>query len=298
MSVHLKEGDFLPEWPAFTPAQFDRASTTGDARPLLFEWYKWTGLVANRVASLDPASPAYRTLPAVEVAVLRGLLNRCSRLMVAVLHLASRQKHAEAVRLLSRGISESTVLIQWLCRSGSGGPFRQYLAKGLDAELRLKSQIEENIRRRGGAVQVVEKRMLAAIAEMCSLAGLTEDEVRQTKRLPDLASMLRALDHEELSYIVMQRQGSHAVHGTWPDLLFHYLEVDDGKFELTDNTVEPENGDFLGAPILVLEAVDAFTRFALGNADLATELQHITRDAITEIVRVHRLTAGNDYSVV
>jgi hypothetical protein len=296
MRVHLEEDQFLPEWPAFSHDDFDRAESTGDAMALLFEWYKWAGLVANRVASLDPASPGYRDLPRIEVAVLRGLLIRCSRLMLAILRLASFQKHAEAIRLLNRSVSETAVLVQWLCKLGIGDPFRRYLAKGLDAELRLKAHIEQNIRIRGGSVQVIEKRMLAAIAELCSLAGLTEDKIRTTKPLPDLASMFRTLGHEELLYTVVQRLGSHAVHGTWPDLLFHYLDVEDGEFVLTDNTVMPEGTELVGSSTLVLEAVAAFALFVLREADIASELAQVTHDAIAEIVRIHRLTVGDDYS--
>jgi len=298
MSVHLNEDEFLPEYPANTQSQLDEAAANGDARPLLFEWYKWTGLVANRVASVGTSSGLLRDLPPVELAVLRGLLNRCSRLMGAILQLGARRRHAEALRSLSRGISESAIVVQWLCRSGSGEAFRRYLAKGLEAELRLKSQIEQNIRHRGGAMQVVEKRMLASIAEMCSLAGLTEDDVQKTKRLPDLASMLQAIGHDELSYVVLQRQGSHAVHGTWPDLLFHYLEVRDGQFELPDSVIEPEDGDFLAVPIFVLEAVDAFAAFVFADSEVANSLHEIASEAIARIVRIHRVAAGGDYSVV
>lgn len=212
MGVHLEEGQLFPEWPIFAETDFDRAKTTGDAMPLLFEWYKWTGLVANQIASLDPSSPGYRQLPSVETAVLRGLMNRASRLMVANLRLASFHKHAEAIRLLNRSICETAVMVQWLCHSGSGEPFRRYLAKGLDAELRLKANINENIRARGGGqMLVIEKRMLTAIDNLCDLAQLTEADVKSTKPLPDFASMLRTLGHDDLSYTVMQRLGSHAV---------------------------------------------------------------------------------------
>lgn len=296
MSVHLPDDQFLPELPTFSEADLEQVRVTGNAMPLLFEWYKWSGLVVNRVASLDPASPGYRELPPVQVAVLRGLLNRASRLMLASLRLASFQKHAEAIRLVNRSICETAILVQWLCKTGSDDSFRRYLAKGLEAELRLKSHIEQNVNAREGVALVIEKRMLGAIAELCSLAQMTVEEVHTAKPLPDLASMLRALGHEELSYTVMQRLGSHAVHGTWPDLLSHYLEVSDGGFILTDNVMAPEGTEFVSSSTLVLEAVAAFARFALRDEEFAMELGQLVDEALAEIVRVHRLTAGEDYS--
>jgi len=296
MGVILKDGEFLPEYPEFAQEAFDRASATGDGMPFLFEWYKWTGLVTSQVACLHGDFVAHLLLSKRELAILRGLLNRCSRLMVAILRLASTHKHAEAVRLLNRSVCETALLVQWLCTSGTGEPFRQYVAKGLDAELRLKQEIEKQIESRGGSILVNEKRMLAAIAELCSLGGLSEDEVRATKKLPSLESMLRALGHDELSYVVVQRLGSHAVHGTWPDLLFHYLSTEDGEFVVTDNTIRTEGTELVASATLVLEAISAFAKFVLNETDLADDLVQVVTDAIVEIVRIHRLTSGDDYS--
>lgn len=297
MGVHLKEGQLFPDPPEFAEADFDRVKSTRNAMPLLFEWYKWTGLVATQMASLALDSPGYRKLPELEAAVLRGLLNRASRLMIASLRLASFQEHAEAIRLLNRSIGETAVIVQWLCHSGSGDPFRRYLAKGLDAELRLKANIEENIRNRG-LTSAIEKRMLQDIATLCKLAQLSEDEVRSTKPLPDLASMLRTLGHDDLSYTVMQRLGSHAVHGTWSDLLSHYIERENGVFVLTDNVVVPEGTEFLSSATIVLEAVARYARFVLLNEAFASDIAQVAQDAINEIVRIHRLTNGDDYSAV
>ncbi|MDP9194719.1 MAG: DUF5677 domain-containing protein [Acidobacteriota bacterium] len=296
MGVHLKEGQLFPDHPVFAEADFDRAKATGNAMHLLFEWYKWTGLVSNQIASLDPASPGYRALPRVETAALRGLMNRASRLMVANLRLASLQKHAEAILLLNRSICETAIVVQWLCHSGSGDAFRRYLAKGLDAELRLKVNIEENIRSREGQALVIEKRMLTAIAKLCELAQLSENDVRSTKPLPDFASMLRTLGHDDLSYTIMQRLGSHAVHGTWPDLLFHYLDLENDAFVLTDNVIAPEGTEFVASATVVLEAVAAFARFVVLDEEFAADIAQIAQDAIAEIVRIHRLASGDDYS--
>jgi len=298
MGVHLQEGQLFPDPPAFAASDFDRVKATGDAMPLLFEWYKWTGIVTTQIASLDPSSPGYRTLARVETAVLRGLMNRASRLMIASLRLASLKKHAEAIRLLNRSICETAVLVQWLCHSGSGEPFRRYLAKGLEAELRLKANIEENIRNREGQVLVVEKRMLAAVENLCNLAELSETDVKSTKPLPDFASMLRTLGHDDLSYTVIQRLGSHAVHGTWPDLLFHYIELEDDTFVLTDNVFAPEGTEFVASATIVLEAVAQFARFVVLDEEFADEIAQVARDAIDEVVRIHRLTSGDDYSAV
>jgi hypothetical protein len=294
--VRLEDDQFLPEPPEFADSAYADVEATGNAMPIFFEWYKWTGIAANRVACLQSTSGGLREIPAIELAVLRGLLNRASRLMVASLHLAAGHKHAEAILVLNRSVSETGVLVQWLCKAGSGEPFRRYRAKGLAVELRLKKHIEDNIRSRGGAVQVVEKRMLSAIESLCISAQMTEEEILATKPLPDFASMLRALGHDELSYTVMQRLGSHAVHGTWPDLMFHYLDQEDGAFVLTDNVIVPEGPEFMSSAIVVLEAVASFAAYVLSDEELVANISALVGDVIAELVRVHRLAAGDDYS--
>jgi hypothetical protein len=73
----------LPKQPAFPAELVEECRRTKDFRPILFEWYKYVGSLCNMVACLDLGSPAFRPLPSIHYAVLIGLLNRCSRLMVA-----------------------------------------------------------------------------------------------------------------------------------------------------------------------------------------------------------------------
>jgi len=49
------------------------------------------------------------------------------------------------------------------------------------------------------------------------------DRVLTTKKLPDMASMLLDLGENRISYVVLERYGSHHVHGSWPSLRAHYL---------------------------------------------------------------------------
>ena len=137
--------------------------------------------------------------------------------------------------------------------------------------------------------------MLAAVDNLCELAQLPESEVRATKPLPNFASMLRTLGHDDLSYTVMQRLGSDAVHGTWPDLMSHYVEIENDGFVLTDNLISPERTEFVASATIVLEAVAEFARFVVVEEEFASDIAGVAEDAIQEIVRIHQLTNGDDY---
>lgn len=108
--------------------------------------------------------------------------------------------------------------------------------------------------------------------------------------------MLRSLGHDELSYTVLQRLGSHAVHGTWRDLLSHYLEVENGIFTLSDNTIAPEGPELVASSTLVLEAVGSFASYVLRDDEFVSEMVQMVQEAIAEIVRIYRLAAGDDHS--
>lgn len=298
MRVHIGPDDFLPTPPEFSDEEYARCKETGSVMPMVFEWYKWTGLAVNQVASLDPRSPGCRKLPQVHMATLRGLLNRCSRLMLAVLRLASSGKHGEATKLLNRSIAETATVVRWLCRENTPEAFERYLAEGLKSELKLKDDIQKNITELGGSKLVVEDRMVRAVDEMVSLAGMTEPQVRAAKPLLDLASLYRKLSLPDTAYIVVQRLGSHAVHGTWPDLLFHYLEQEDGEFVLRDNDVPADDTELANAAMFVLEGAADFATLLCVDAEFGVKLSQVMLDARDELVRLVNLKAPEDFSAV
>ena len=73
----------VPNSPRISAEQLEECRKTGDFCPILFEWYKFTGALCNFFASIKRESVALRSVPAQDYYVLIGLLNRCSRLMLA-----------------------------------------------------------------------------------------------------------------------------------------------------------------------------------------------------------------------
>ena len=290
------DGPF-PSPPHFTEAEFESCRKANDFCPILFEWYKYTGLIANTVASIDRRSPAAKRVHNSHYGALIGLLNRCSRLMLANVALSHEGLYGETTALIDRCIFESCVKVQWLCLKTSDESFSRYIAEGLKSELALKSEIETRIASNDGAVLPIERRMLDSIGRCLATSDLIEEQIAAAKKLPDLASMLDALGRDKLAYVVGQKIGSHHVHGTWPSLLFHYLEQDeDGTFRPRDHNVPTHVNQYVFIPLMVISASKAFSAWLMNEPE-ASGLIDMLQSLEDELLSINREVIGGDFSL-
>jgi hypothetical protein len=288
--------NLLPDPPTFPNDLLERCKRAGDYRPILFEWYKYVGELSNRAACLAPGSPAFRPIPTVHYAVLVGLLNRCSRLMLSNMRLSSTKRYGETTRLLDRSITESAIKVRWLCHKGSPDSFTRYLADGLKKDVELKRHIEGNIDDQDGDALVIERRMLRSIQNCIALSGLSEQEIYDAKRLPDLSAMCRDLDLDALFYTAIQRMGSHSVHGTWSDLIFNYLRYEDGQgFRPRDHDVETQDVQFVIVPLLVLAAITDFLNYVAADPSRVKDFVSALEGAEKRIVELMDLSWTSDF---
>lgn len=222
----------LPEPPVFTEAEMAECEKTGDYMPVIYEWYKYVGMMAFLLGHIMPESPAFRSVRPQHYYILMGLLNRCGRLILANVALSENGKFGETTAIVDRCIFEAALKIIWLCFKDDPEEFNRYMGGGLKTELELKAEVLANIAARDGVSLPIEDRMLRSIERHVQVSGLSEAEIQSVKPLRDVASMLLALGHDRLFYVVAQRLGSHHVHGTWSSLLFHYIEKrdDDSEF--------------------------------------------------------------------
>lgn len=289
----------FPPFPSFSEDQIEHCRRTADAMPVVFESYKYVVLVTKCTASIDPSSAACRALDPIEYAVLVGLLNRISRLILSTLKLGHGGKYGETVRLLGRCINESAVKVRWLSECKKDDRFRRYLADGLKKDLKLKTLILDNIARRGGKQLEIEKRMLGSINNCVGASGLTEGEIRKTPALPDLRSMYTDLGLSDQRYLATQGLGSHEVHGTWTDLMCHYLERDDsGRLVLQDHQSRPHENQFVRSSLMILDALQTFVAYISVDTEAVSESSEFYEDIRQQILWAARLGHGSDFSVV
>ncbi len=194
---------------------------------LAFELYKEVLSVVNLAAHLLDDAAAGKSGWGRNQAVGVGLMIRISKFMLVVTQLSATKNRAEVVHALNRSILESATNLEFLTTKNDDQYFAQFVTFSFGPERELYDLIQKNIAARGGEVQPIEKRMLESIDNVCSASGVKIEEVNQ--KYGDWAGgvreRLKALNKEEL-YVGVQRIPSHAVHGTWVDLIMNHLDYD------------------------------------------------------------------------
>jgi len=287
----------FPKPPKISEDDLKKAREIGDYRPVLFEWYKYVGSLCVFLAVLRRDSPALRNVPAQEYSALVGLLNRCARLMLANVALSHKGFFGETTAILDRCIFESAIKLIWLCETSESDRFRRFIADGLKTELEFKGKIEANIAERGGAALTIEARMLRSIDKYIAASGLASAEILETKKLPDLASMVDALGHDRLLYLIGQKIGSHHVHGTWPSLRMHYLEEEDGELRPRDHDCPTHVNQYVFVPQVVLNAMSAFVAYVFAQDGEAACFVSFFDSVRHEINAINKEVVGNDFEL-
>jgi hypothetical protein len=212
--------------------------------------------------------------------------------------LSHEGKFGETTSIIDRCIFESAIKVTWLCENPTVENFIRFLADGLKTELEFKEEIEANIKARNGIILPVEERMLRSVGNHLAAADLTATDIIAAKKMPDVASLMASLGLARLQYVVAQRIGSHHVHGTWPSLLFHYLEkqtTDVLNFEPRGHNCETHMNQYMYVCLLTLSALRAYVGYALDDAAAETFVGLFTSTE-EEIMRVYTEALGGDLS--
>jgi len=288
--------ELIPLPPDPSPEDWRTYEETGNFIPLFFEWYKFVATLVNVMSFVQPDSPAFAPISKHSYYALSGLLHRCARLMLGNVALSHGGKFGETTAIIDRCLCETAVTIMWLCDSETDHRVQRYMGSGLKSEIEFELSIRDNIENRGEPTPL-EARMLASIERHFQAANLTREEVKSTKKLPALATMIDAVGHRRLDYIVLQRMGSHHIHGTWPSLLLHYLtksDIDGFAFQPRGMPSEMHLNQYVHGCRFVLGAAASFASCCLlGNSresfvDLAEEaLEQILKHFEEAIRRGH-----------
>jgi hypothetical protein len=289
----------IPLPPEISEAELEKCRKTADFCPVLFEWYKYVGLLSNFYASIQRKSPAIKNIPKIHYSILIGLLNRCSRLMLSNVALSHKGLFGETTSIIDRSIFESSIKLGWLCHKGDEESFTRFIAEGLKTEIELKRTIEANINKRSGNKLTIEGRMLTSINNYFHKSELTEEQILASKKLPDLASMINVIGKDRIAYVVGQRIGSHHVHGTWVSLWYHYLEEhDDGVIHLRDHNCETHVNQYAYISIVVLDAIKAFVEYVCKDSDDIEGMTMLIVAVSEKIQDVYQEVVGTDFDVV
>lgn len=95
----------------------------------------------------------------------------------------------------------------------------------------------------------------------------------------------------DLSYVIVQRMGSHAVHGTWTGLLASTIDVEKSKLTLRPEFNSPHPNQLMFASVLVLEAISAFCQFVI-RKDHLLEIESVVEAYRTSLLRHNSMMAA------
>jgi hypothetical protein len=282
----------LTEPPEFDDLTWLKARSCNRYEPMFFEWFRFVGQLTWFTYSISEESQGFRNIESVDLKVLQGMLNRCSRLMLSHMALSHEHKFGETTAILDRCIFETSVKVRWICSADDPEDrFRRFKADGLKNDLKLKREIDANIEARGSA-EPIEERMLRSISNYVALSGLSEDEVEDTQKQPNLRAMMEDIGLSDLSYVVFQNLGSHHVHGTWSSLLLHYLEPDfEAKtLELRDHDCMADQNTYAATALMVLKANRDYLDFVLreGSEEFRDDVIGLMDDTYAEIFELLR----------
>jgi hypothetical protein len=258
--VGLDLNEELPTPPSPTAEELAQKQTISDWTELFFEWHKTIGIIALKFSFVLPESRGIKRIARLKYTILTALLNRCARLTMANLRMASEDRHAEAISIVDRSLHETAIKLIWLCRSRLSDRFERYLADGLKNDLDFRNIILSNVKQRGYKY-AIENRMLNSIKRSVGTSALSSRKIRNAKKLPDLYSMMTEVGFADLGYVVVQKMGSHHVHGTWSGLLAYSLDIENSKSVLRSKFNSPHPYQLMFSSALILEAVQAFVDF-------------------------------------
>jgi len=263
--------------------------TLHESGGIAFELYKEACRVVSFAAHLLDDAAAAQGGFARNQAICAGLMVKISKFMLAVIQLSTGDDRGEIVLALNRIIMDSAISLEFLVRSADDKYFDQFVDFSLGPERETYDQIQANIAARNGEVWPIEKRLLNSISYICAVSGKRIEEIQRKHRDwgENVRERLKALGKESL-YATAYRFPSHAVHGSWPDLLTGHLAYDGKTKVFRPETAWTRIGSRMLAPIavLVLEAIDPYLeRFFPGGAERSLLRERIAdlRDRLIEV---------------
>lgn len=220
------------------PFPIDSAAITAckaadDFTNLSFELYKEVGVVATVSASCYFGMPGSSHVMPRNQAICAGLLIRIAKFMTGIVVLTATRESREVAMALMRCIMDTAVTIRFLLLRDDNALYDEFVRRGLSPEGELFDLVQRNIAARSGEILPVEHRLLKTINGLVEASGLTIDDIPRQHRDwgGGLRKRLIALGIED-TYVGSQRMPSHAIHGTWVDLLIHHLEQTETGFRV------------------------------------------------------------------
>ena len=180
-----------------------------------------------------------------------------------------------------------------------------FLADSIQIDLKLKKHIDAQIAQKNGEALPVERRLLKTIENRQRATGLADEALRSIKQLPNLKVMLgdvhkavytnSSLILTDRTYLMGQTMGSHAVHGSWANLVANFLiETEDFVFAANGEIIETDLSQFADISLCILEACLTFVLWRFDDRNDASQTAEDLEFCRAEIHRQFLLIKDNE----
>jgi len=241
------------------PAAIAACTTADDFTSLSFELYKEVGKMATVSANCYIGTAGDPHVMPRNQAICAGLLIRIAKFMIAIVVLTATQESREVAMALMRCIMDTVVTIRFLILRNDPVLYDEFVRRGLSPEGELFDIVQRNIAARGGEILPIERRLLKTINSLVEASGLTIADVPRKHRDwgGSLRNRLIALGIKD-TYVGSQRMPSHAIHGTWVDLLTQHLEQTETGFRLKNDFSRIDSRVLFPQSMAVLQAASEY----------------------------------------
>lgn len=255
---------FGPPFPIDSKA-LAACNTADDFTSLSFELYKEVGLMTTASASCYVSLPGEPHVMPRNQAICAGLLIRVAKFISAIVVLTATQESREVTMALMRCIMDTSVTIRFLILKNDAAIYDEFVRRGLSPEAELFDLVKRNIATRGGESQPIERRLLKTITDLTVASELMIDDIPRHHRDwgGGLRKRLVALGIED-SYAGSQRIPSHAIHGTWVDLVIHHLEKIEAGWRLRPDFSKIDTRLLFPQSMMALQAAADYLRGFFG----------------------------------
>jgi Family of unknown function (DUF5677) len=218
-------------------------------------------------------------------AICGGLLVRIYKFMSAVILLTEGIERGEVIVALSRSIAESAVNLRRLIK-GNSELYDKYIDAALGAEREFYDIVKNQIEQQQGEKLPIQEDILSSIQKSVEDSGFDIEQVdRKLKEWGGGVRQRYEVVGQWERHVTEYRIGSHAVHGTWVDLLLHHIRSVDGGF-VTNFDWHGSDGRLLsGVACLALEAasdyLDEFFPDVPGAQILLDRIQNLRERILT-----------------
>jgi hypothetical protein len=106
--------------------------------------------------------------------------------------------------------------------------------------------------------------------------------------------MMKEAGFQDMGYMVVQKMGSHAVHGTWTGLLASTVDVEESTLKIRSEFNSPHPNQLMFGCLMVLEAISAFCNFAM-RKEYKIEIERVVDQYRTKLMHHNSLMAAKDF---